>query len=94
MSNKTSIFIALLLGITMAGCAGTGPRNVERDYGSSVRQMIASQTLDPATAAKPDPDAVDEGDGERLNSVLETYRTDVAKPADVSQPIVISVGGQ
>lgn len=94
MCNKTIILLILVLGVTISGCAGTGPKNVERDYGNSVRQMIAGQTLDPSTAAKPDPDAVDSGDGERLNNVLETYRGDVAKPEEVGQPIVISVGSQ
>lgn len=94
MRNKTIFLLALMLSVAISGCAGTGPKNVERDYGNSVRQMIAGQTLDPSTAAKPDPDPVDSGDGERLNNVLETYQSDVAKPEEVGQPIVISVGGQ
>jgi len=94
MRNKTILILTLMLGIWISGCTTTGPENVERDYGNSVRQMIAGQTLDPSTAANPDPDPLDGGDGDRLNKVLDTYRGDVSSPEDVGQPIVISVGGQ
>ena len=90
--RKLTLTLMALAAAAVSGCASTGPTNVAQDYGNSVRQMIAGQTLDPATAANPDPEAVDSGDGERLNAVLETYRTDVSEPEAVGQPIVISVG--
>jgi type IV pilus biogenesis protein CpaD/CtpE len=93
MRNMTTLMMVLLGGLTIGGCA-TGPTNVDRDFGNSVRQMVAGQTQDPAAAENPDPKALDGGDGERLNAALEVYRTDVARPEEVGQPIVISVGGQ
>jgi type IV pilus biogenesis protein CpaD/CtpE len=58
--------------MSIAGCeTSTG---TERDYGNSVRLMTQSQIQDPSAAMLPDPDAVDSGDGERLNHVVEAYR--------------------
>ena len=91
MRNAIKILMTVMAGLALGACA-SGPENVEKDFGNSVRQMVTAQTLDPAAAAMPDRDAIDTGDAERLNSVLEAYRADVAKPDDVGQPIVISVG--
>jgi hypothetical protein len=85
------ILVSLVLVAATSACSGTGPRNVERDYGNSVRQMVAGQTLDPATANNPDPNPVDSGDGDRLNNVLEAYRGDFSKPAEVGRDIQINV---
>lgn len=82
----------LFLMATSVGCTGTGPKKVEQDFGNSVRQMVAGQTMDRETAENPDPDGPDSGDGDRLNNVLESYRGDVAKPEEVGQPIVINAG--
>ncbi len=54
--------------------------------------MVQAQTLNPTTAAVPDPNGPDSGDGQRLENVLKAYREDVAKPEEVSEPLVISVG--
>ena len=81
---------ALFLLISSTGCS-TGPTAVERDYGNSVRNMIQAQTLDPLAAAAPDPNPIDYGDGERVDHVLEAYRSDVSAPEDVSQDIIINV---
>lgn len=85
------ILVCLALVAATSACS-TGPSNVERDYGNSVRQMVAGQTLDPAASRNPDPNAIDSGDGDRLNNVLEAYRGDVAKPEEVGEDIVINVG--
>jgi hypothetical protein len=91
MRNLLTISTALVTSLLILGCAGTSPKNVERDFGNSVRQMVQSQTLDPVTAANPDPDAPDSGDGQRLNNALDAYRGDVGKREEVQQPLVISV---
>jgi type IV pilus biogenesis protein CpaD/CtpE len=73
----------------LTGCA-TGPTNVERDFGNSVRNMVQAQTYNPDAALSYEPPM--EMDGERAGAVLETYRTEIGKPADVQKPIVINVG--
>ena len=54
--------------------------------------MIQAQTLDPTTAMLPDPNAVDEGDGEHLGVVLEAYRGDVAHREVVQEQLIIDTG--
>ena len=66
---------------------------VERNFGDSVRNMVEAQTFDPSTLSSPPTETIDSGEGRRLEAVLETYRTDVAKPAGVQEDVVISVDG-
>ncbi len=64
--------------MSISGCeTSTG---TERDYGKSVNMMVQSQTADPSAAMLPDPNAVDSGDGERLNHVVEAYREPAPAP--------------
>jgi hypothetical protein len=91
LATTISLAAAALVLLSTSGCA-TGPEATERDFGNSVRNMVQAQTLDPTTAAVPDPNGPDSGDGQRLDNVLEAYRADVAKPEEVAQPLVISVG--
>jgi hypothetical protein len=91
MQYTTTKIAACLASLALAGCA-SGPETVERDFGNSVRQMVRSQTLDPLTANKPDTKAPEDGDGQRIDNVMDAYRNDVSKPEEVNQPLVISVG--
>jgi hypothetical protein len=70
----TSAAAAFVL-MSITGCETT--TGTERDYRNSVNMMIQSQTADPSAAMLPDPDAIDSGDGERLNHVVEAYREPV-----------------
>jgi type IV pilus biogenesis protein CpaD/CtpE len=92
MRNLTIIsglaFAASLALLT--GCAH-GPEAVEADYGNSVRHMMQAQTANPTAPA--DTSAIEGSDGQRLNTVMETYRKDVSKPEDVKKDIIINVGG-
>ena len=84
-----AVFVTLSLGL---GACVADPTLTETNFGKSVRQMIEAQTYDPSTLATPSTDPVDSGDGKRLENVLEAYRTDVAQPAAVNEPVVINVG--
>jgi hypothetical protein len=44
-------------------------------------------------SANPDPNGVDGTDADRVVRVLETYREDVARPENVSQDIIVNIGG-
>jgi hypothetical protein len=80
---------ALLAAITLStGCA-QGPVAVEEDYGKSVRQMVELQTADPTAPA--DTNAIDRGDGERLNNVIDVYRKDVGRPESVREQIDMEI---
>ena len=77
MRTLTIIFAsaAAFALLSISGCeTKTG---TERDYGNSVSLMIQSQTADANAAMLPDPNAIDSGDGERLNHVIESYRQPV-----------------
>jgi hypothetical protein len=81
----TSAAVFALMSIS--GCEST--TGTERDFRNSVHMMVQSQTADPSAAMLPDPNAIDSGDGERLNHVIETYREpapEVTRPEIESNP--------
>lgn len=80
MRALTIIFAsAAIFALTsISGCETT--TGTERDYGNSVGLMIQSQTADPNAAMLPDPNAIDAGDGQRLNTVIEAYREPAPPP--------------
>jgi len=86
----SGVFLAFVL-LSTSGCA-TPQTATEKDFGNSVAAMIQGQTLNPTTAMLPDPNAVDEGDGERLGNVLEAYRTDNAQREVVQEQLRIDAG--
>lgn len=77
------LMIAIML-TAIAGCSSQKSA-VEADFGKSVRSMIQAQTLNPQEALLPDPEAIDHGNGERLNNVMEAYKSDVSTPPDTQQ---------
>jgi hypothetical protein len=76
--------------LLVSGCANTYS---DADYGGSVRQMVQSQTFDPAAASNPPELAPETTDGGRLQNALDVYRKDVAKGnTEVKQPVIFEVG--
>lgn len=75
--------------VPVALCACTAYPRTEADFGNSVRQMISAQTANPGPA---DLAAPEEGDGERLNTVVEAYRTDVSRGGAASQNVAVTFG--
>jgi hypothetical protein len=82
----------IMQGALLAGCDTTGMTRTEEDFGNSVRHMVRMQTYNPDASARPSTEPPTEMDGERAGAVLESYRTEIGKPADVDKPIVINVG--
>ncbi len=88
---RLQLTTTLLVGSTLTllcGCSAYPA--TESEFGDSVRQMVRSQKVFVAVDETP----VDEGDGQRLETVLEGYRerapaTQEATPAPT---IVISTG--
>ncbi len=89
MKFRTSLM--LLMGSSLSlllGCA-TSPKT-DAEFGNSVRQMVRSQKVFVAVDETP----VDEGDGQRLEAVLEAYRESPTTQQDGASgsSIVINAG--
>jgi type IV pilus biogenesis protein CpaD/CtpE len=91
MRAKTSLIgFTCVVGALLAGCDTTGMTRTEEDFGNSVRHMVEVQTYNPDAGRYPaEPTQMD---GQRGGAVLDSYRTEIGKPADVKKPIVINVG--
>lgn len=89
--NISNPFAVVVATVAIAGCADTPL--ADADYGSSARQLLQAQTLDPIAANNPPELAPQMTDGARLENALDIYRKDVAKGnTDVKRPIVFEVG--
>lgn len=90
------VLLTLVSGL-LAGCAeySTAPLRLEQDFGNSVRQMQAAQTLNAKKASDPAlVEPVKTFDGKKGEAVLDkAYRKDVAKPQEVKQDIIFNIGG-
>jgi len=92
------IIAALAATGALAACAGTttmtAPGATEADFGNSVSSLIRAQTADPSTLSSPSTAPVTGVDPDYAGNVIKAMRENVAKPAEVKQPIEIRVGGQ
>jgi len=89
---KTGQLLASLsAALLLAACAGE-PTQTEREFGDSVRQMIAAQTYDPSTLTNPPEGAIEATDGQMLEGALEAYRTTISDQSNVGDEIQISLG--
>ncbi|HEX9877800.1 MAG TPA: hypothetical protein VGC50_14200 [Gammaproteobacteria bacterium] len=86
--RKLRALSALPVIAALAACAAY-PRT-EADFGNSVRHMVRSQTV---VTGPVDTAPVESGDGERLNGVLEAYRTDVSRTEEAPPPVAVQFGG-
>ena len=88
-----SILSVAATGLLLAACTEV-KSGVEADYGKSVAQMTAASSANPKAHASPSAATVEGGDGETLNSAVNTMRKTAAEAGDaVKQDIVINVGG-
>jgi hypothetical protein len=77
--------LSLTLAVTlMTAC--TSPSATESDFGNSVRHMKQAQTMNPGTPSR---ETLETSDGDRLSTVLDVYRSDVARPEVIQEDIVI-----
>ena len=89
MSTIRSLLSCLALVALSTGCAWNNETATERDFGNSVRSMIANQTANPEPAA-PGSEA---GDGARLEAVLESYRADAGSRQAIDREIIVAPSG-
>jgi hypothetical protein len=69
-----------LLAVVLSGCASE-PSATQKEFGSSVKHMISSQTYEPG-------DETTGLEGEKSRRVLQGYREDIAKPKAVEKQII------
>ena len=89
-TNWKKQLIYLLPAVLLGGCA-TEPTMTEEAFGDSVRHMVRAQTLNQSTLTNPSDEVIDSTDGQKLEVVLEAYRTVAADPASVGDGVTISV---
>lgn len=86
------IYFGLVAAGFLTACA-EAPVEADHAFGESVAQMVTEQTLDPAAAEQNGDVASKDGEGRRLENVLEGYRTDNARGVeDVKRDVRITVG--
>lgn len=82
-SGNATVYVQLtiILNIILSGCATNEQSATQKEFGSSVRHMISSQTYEPG-------DEVPSLDGDKSRRVNHAYREDIAKPKEVEQQII------
>lgn len=83
--------LAVVGSLALSGCGATP---LEADYGQSFKQMSENQVYDRATLVRPSVVAVEGADPDALTLAVKTLRAEAADRKQVSQPLVISIGGQ
>ena len=83
-----------LLAVVSLALTGCGATPLEADYGQSFKQMSENQVYDRATLVRPSVVAVEGADPDALMLAVKTLRTEAVDRKQVSQPLVISIGGQ
>lgn len=92
-NHKFHITIALSAVVLLtSACTTGGGSRVEATFGDAIRSNVEAQLYDPSAAANPSTDAVEGTDGQRMESVMETHRSQTGSAESVSNPIVINVG--
>ena len=82
------------IALAAVGVEACAPTPVETDYGTSVRRMIAEQTVDPGAAKQSRAGAVKGEDPAVIEQALKSMRAEKADRAQVAQPMAIDIGGQ
>ncbi len=86
MSNSR-VWLMLTVLAGLAACSAYP--STEADFGNSVEHMVRSQRMptDPVDA-----EPLETGDGQRIDAVLEAYRTDVSRGDAGAPPVNVSFG--
>lgn len=93
INRKILKAVPLLAILLLGGCANQETLT-ERNFGDSVRNMVRAQVYDPSTLSDPSDEIVDGTDGQKLETVVDTYRgANTGDTQAVGSEIQISVGG-
>lgn len=91
MSNKLT-YISIVLGAMALSTVACTTSAVEESYGDAVRSNVRAQVYDPVTLINPSSDPVEGTDGQRMEAVMESHRSQQGSADSVAEPIVINVG--
>jgi type IV pilus biogenesis protein CpaD/CtpE len=91
MSNKLT-HITIVLGAVALSTIACTSSAVEESYGDAVRSNVHAQVYDPATITNPSSDPVEGTDGQRMEAVMKSHRSQQGSADSVAEPIVINVG--
>ena len=80
MNTRLNTIAALLAVAGLAGCAQTSP-HWEKNFGTSLRESLASQVADPAAARNPNPNPVTGLDGRAAAAASQRYEASFATPS-------------
>ena len=92
--TRNLILTGLLLIATAiaSGCSGQSTVPAA-EFGDAVRNVMEYQIHDYEAALHPPPDAVEGSDPDRLNTVIDAYRTGAAEAQEGPPPVLINIGG-
>lgn len=91
MRNKIT-HITIVLGAVALSTVACTSSAVDESYGDAVRSTVRAQVYDPATLTNPSSDPVEGTDGQRMEAVMESHRSQQGSADSVAEPIVINVG--
>ena len=91
MSNKLTQITIVLGAVALSAVACTSSA-VEESYGDAVRSNVHAQVYDPTTITSPSSDPVEGTDGQRMEAVMESHRSQQGSADSVAKPIVVNVG--
>ena len=91
MINKV-IQTTILVGATALLTVACTSSAVEKSFGDAVRSNVQAQVYDPETLTNPSSDPVVGTDGQRMEAVMKTLRSQQGSADSVANPIVINVG--
>ena len=93
MTKNIFLTCSLILFAALGSGCNRQPTIPTAEFGEAVNNVMQSQINDYEAAIHPDPNATEGSDPYRLDAALNAYRQDVAVPAEVQQPLTISLGG-
>ena len=93
MNRNMILTCSLILFAVIVGGCDSQPTIPDAEFGEAVNNVMQSQINDYEAAIHPDPNAAEGSDPYRLDAALNAHRQDVSAPAEVQQPLTISLGG-
>jgi hypothetical protein len=92
MPKNLILTVPLFIIVAIAsGCGNQMTTVPEAEFGDAVRNVMEYQIHDYEAALHPTPNAIEGIDPDRINAVIDEYRSDVSATEAVQQPISISV---
>jgi type IV pilus biogenesis protein CpaD/CtpE len=92
MINKVMQTTILMGATALLTVACTTSSAVDESFGDATRSNVRAQVYDPETLTNPSSDPVEGTDGQRMEAVMESFRSQQGSADSVANPIVINVG--